>query len=65
MDDEIYPKDPKDIPGRKFVHCRDKKDENLFKGKNKNFKKFLVAIHENGRVSDLYVANGIINGKMY
>jgi hypothetical protein len=43
MDDETYvPLDPKDIPRRKFVHYRDKKDKNLFKGKNKNFRKFLV-----------------------
>jgi hypothetical protein len=71
MDDETYvPIDPKDVPGRKFVHCKDfseVSDENLFQGNDRYFKKLMVwqAIDENGRVSDPYIIEGTLNGSSY
>ncbi|KAF2902624.1 hypothetical protein ILUMI_03558 [Ignelater luminosus] len=71
IDDETFvPVDPSQVPGNRFINYRDishVKDKNLFKQKTKFYKHFLVwqTIDEQGRVSEPFITNGTINGKIY
>lgn len=68
IDDETYvPVDPKFVPGLQFYHGKDAPIENKIKPKAKYYKKFLIwqCLDENGNVSEPFVANGTINGKLY
>lgn len=71
IDDETYVTfDPKQSPGRQFVHAVDHKElryEDRFKHITKFPKKYLVwqAMDETGKVSEPYISEGTMTGEIY